>query len=214
MWDCGLATLQHLWQKERVTPGWAKGLRVLELVRAFGIYGCRMLSRHDSNVAFAVPPTQGSGTGVVGLGLWMLGADVTLTDQPNILPLTEHNVGETKARNPRGSTDTVRVREYMWGTSIATFERPFDLILASDVAYDHRAVDPLVKTLKSLLSEADKQGNDCSVLLAYRCSDVLTPETLKAERKFFATLTSNFCVAEVHPLSTIEHVQLYSLRRQ
>jgi hypothetical protein len=157
---------------------------------------------------------QGSGTGIVGLGLWMLGADVTLTDQPNILPLTEHNVGETIARNTRRSTDTVRVREYMWGTPTATFERPFDLILASDVAYDHRAVGPLVTTLKALLVEAYNQGNDCSVLLAYRCSDVLTPETLKAERKFFATLASNFSVTEAHPLSTIEHVQLYSLRRE
>jgi hypothetical protein len=144
----------------------------------------------------------------------MLGADVTLTDQPNILPLTEHNVGETIARNTRHSADTIRVREYMWGTPTATFERPFDLILASDVAYDHRAVGPLVTTLKSLLLEAYDHGNDCSVLLAYRCSDVLTPETLKAERKFFATLASNFSVTESHPLSTVEHVQLYSLRRQ
>ena len=167
---------------------------------------------NESHHAYAVPTAQGSGTGVVGLGLWMLGADVTLTDQPNILPLTEHNVGETAARNTGHSSDTIRACEYMWGTSIAPLGGPFDLILASDVAYDHRAVGPLVTTLKALLHEAHQKGNRSSVLLAYRCSDVLTPETLKAERKFFSTLSNNFSVAEVRPLSTVEHVQLYSLR--
>ena len=52
-------------------------------------------------------------------------------------------------------------------------------------------------------------GAASSVLLAYRCSDVLTPETLKAERKFFARLGGAFGVSEVQ--SSIEHVQLYSL---
>ena len=33
VWDCGLATLEHLWELEKQTPGWAVGLRVLELVR-------------------------------------------------------------------------------------------------------------------------------------------------------------------------------------
>eukprot|EP01047_Picozoa_sp_COSAG01_P082786 COSAG01_NODE_17053_length_1182_cov_1.485688_2_plen_152_part_00 len=46
VWDCGLVVLRHLWELERATPHWARGLRVLEL---------------------------GSGTGLVGLGLWMLG---------------------------------------------------------------------------------------------------------------------------------------------
>ena len=40
VWDCGLATLQHLWQKESLVPGWANGLRVLELVRALGLNDC------------------------------------------------------------------------------------------------------------------------------------------------------------------------------
>ena len=76
----------------------------------------------------------------------------------------------------------------------------------------HRAVSPLVSTLEAALAAAAAACKDSSVLLAYRCSDVLTPETLKAERKFFATLTSTFAVAEAQPQSAIEHVQLYSLR--
>jgi hypothetical protein len=146
----------------------------------------------------------------------MLGADITLTDQPKILPLTEHNVGETVARSKGCSAgldaDRIRVREYMWGTALEPLGPPFDLILASDVAYDHRAVSPLVSTLEAALAAAAAACKDSSVLLAYRCSDVLTPETLKAERKFFATLTSTFAVAEAQPQSAIEHVQLYSLR--
>ena len=146
----------------------------------------------------------------------MLGADVTLTDQPNILPLTEHNVGETIARSRDSgatglSADKIRVREYMWGTDLAPLGPPFDLILASDVAYDHRAVSPLVSTLETALAAAAAARKDASVLLAYRCSDVLTPETLKAERKFFSTLTGTFAVAEALPRSAVEHVQMYSL---
>ena len=150
---------------------------------------------------------QGCGTGLVGLGLWLLGADVTLTDQPNILPLTKHNVGETLLRAGNRGAERLRVLEYMWGTDLAPLAPPFDLVLASDVAYDHRAVSPLVSTLESVLDAP--AGAASSVLLAYRCSDVLTPETLKAERKFFARLGGAFGVSEVQ--SSIEHVQLYSL---
>jgi hypothetical protein len=55
VWDCGLVMLRHLWELERATPHWARGLRVLEL---------------------------GSGTGLVGLGLWMLGVSGALPSGP------------------------------------------------------------------------------------------------------------------------------------
>jgi hypothetical protein len=184
-------------------------------------------------------------------------ADVTLTDQANIVPLTEHNVGETVARNGGGGAERVRVREYMWGEPLepllglgagadsesqAPPVRPFDLVVASDVAYDHRVMRALSCTLESALDVGNHPGGDAlgtagsggtagaiagggddggrSVLLAFRCSDVVTPETHAAERKFFAALHRQFSVSGVicggpgGARCGVPHVQLYSLRKK
>ena len=150
----------------------------------------------------------------------------------------------------------VRVREYMWGEPLepllalgagadsesqAPPARPFDLVVASDVAYDHRVMRALSCTLESAL-EAGNPGDDAlgtagsggtagaiagggddggrSVLLAFRCSDVVTPETHAAERKFFAALHRQFSVSGVicggpgGGRCGVPHVQLYSLRKK
>ena len=146
--------------------------------------------------------------------MWAIGADVTLTDQANVLPLTRRNVTATVSRCLGRGAERIRVLDYQWGTDIASLGPPFDLILASDLAYDHRAVQPLIWTLHQLLV-----GDMSQVLLAYRCSDVLTAYTLAAERKFFAQLDEHFDVAEVAlPLESttreISHVAHYLLRQR
>ena len=100
------------------------------------------------------------------------------------------------------------------GECIDSLEQgPFDLILASDVAYDHRAVAPLIATLTAL----GRPAKDCcapTIMLAYRCSDVLTSDTIMAEQKFFSQLASVFSVVEapIMPMNDrYDHVQLYIL---
>ena len=77
----------------------------------------------------------------------------------------------------------------MWGAKAAALAGPFDLICASDVAYDHRAVGPLIASLQAFSQprKAASQGGQGppalpAILLAFRCSDVVTSATLLAEQ--------------------------------
>ena len=89
------------------------------------------------------------------------------------------------------------------------------MIIASDVAYDHRVVNALVTTLTAALESAKNAGREkpC-VLFAYRCSDVLTADTLKAERKFFSILATSFIIETVTRQNCSSHVHLYKLERR
>jgi hypothetical protein len=171
IWDCGLTCVKYLADMESSVPGWASDLRVLEL---------------------------GSGTGVVGLSFWAAGADVTLTDQSVVLPLLQKNVADNVGGAAGRGAERVSVLEYQWGTDIAALGPPYDLVVCSDLAYDHRAMTPLLSSLSSLLSAspADESASASAparpkpkALLAYRCSDVLGLETLTGQ-----------CL-EIHPLA-------------
>ena len=200
LWDCALATLALMRRREatrgfsaptasQALLGWVRGKRVIEL---------------------------GSGTGLVGLAFWAMGAEVTLTDQPSVLPLTASNVSRTLKANEgaEGVGPPPVVKELVWGSEnleVWGFEPPYDLVLASDVAYDHRAMAALVQTLAAL---AHAEQGTPAVLLAFRCSDVLSVATLKAERKFFGMLAAEFVVAECEQPQPCAHVVLYELSKR
>ncbi|KAJ0963314.1 hypothetical protein J5N97_028436 [Dioscorea zingiberensis] len=94
----------------------------------------------------------GSGTGLVGIAAAaILGARVTLTDLPHVLPNLRFNA-ESNADIITSRGGSVEVHQLRWG------ERPdaealggaaaFDAILASDVVYYEDLVDPLLETLR------------------------------------------------------------------
>ncbi|OWM66373.1 protein N-lysine methyltransferase METTL21A [Punica granatum] len=94
----------------------------------------------------------GSGTGLVGIAAAVaLGADVTVTDLPHVLPNLHFNA-EANASILAATGGTVRVATLRWGEAedVELIGNEFDLVLGSDVVYYDYLYDPLLKTLKLL----------------------------------------------------------------
>lgn len=95
----------------------------------------------------------GSGTGVVGIAAAaILGANVTVTDLPHVLPNIQFNVdANSQVLEQQGGA--VDVAALSWGESqhMEAVGRDYDLILGSDVVYHDHLYDPLIKTLRFFL---------------------------------------------------------------
>ncbi|KAF5791363.1 putative lysine methyltransferase, S-adenosyl-L-methionine-dependent methyltransferase [Helianthus annuus] len=95
----------------------------------------------------------GSGTGVVGIAASaILGADVTVTDLPHVLPNIKFNADvNASVVGPRGGG--VHVAALSWGKveEMEAVGREYDLIIGSDVVYHDNLYEPLIETLKFLL---------------------------------------------------------------
>lgn len=103
----------------------------------------------STNCCFTPPVTP------VGLALAALGAHVTLTDLPSILPITQYNVDANRKSLP---SEVPRVQRLCWGTDPvpqpAGGSKAWDVVVASDVVYDQRFFKPLLSTIV----EAMKSG--------------------------------------------------------
>ncbi|XP_059292933.1 uncharacterized protein LOC132046348 [Lycium ferocissimum] len=101
----------------------------------------------------------GSGTGVVGIAAAaILGAKVTVTDLPHVLPNIQFNVdGNSKVLDQQSGV--VDVAALSWGESkdMEAVGRDYDLILGSDVVYHDHLYDPLIKTLRFFLLGGGKK---------------------------------------------------------
>jgi predicted nicotinamide N-methyase len=104
----------------------------------------------------------GSGCGLLGLALSQLGCNVLLTEQPAALPNLSANV-KAASKKSCGAAD---VAQLSWGDdadiSAVLKQGPFDLVVASDVVFAERFVDPLLRTISAMLensrSESRSQG--------------------------------------------------------
>jgi predicted nicotinamide N-methyase len=91
----------------------------------------------------------GCGVGQLGIPLAMAGAQVTLTDLPHIVPLTQHNV----ELNSYGMAQPARVMPFLWGTDPAPLgygAHPPDMVVAADVLYEPQYYPLLLATLQDL----------------------------------------------------------------
>ncbi|CAK8990557.1 unnamed protein product [Durusdinium trenchii] len=95
----------------------------------------------------------GSGCGVSGLVAAAHGAKVTFSDcDPRVLPLLRKNSSDFARRQGLGTQSVLRFDfTSEQETQDLAAEGLFDLILASDVLYDHRLVKPLCRALAALL---------------------------------------------------------------
>lgn len=99
----------------------------------------------------------GSGTGFVGIAAAaIIGARVTLTDLPHVLPNLRFNAdANSHAVAARGGA--VDVRQLRWGEDEDAADflldgvPAFDAVLASDVVYYEHLIDPLLRTLRALV---------------------------------------------------------------
>lgn len=93
----------------------------------------------------------GSGTGLVGIAAAaVLGAHVTLTDLPHVLPNLQFNA-DANADAVAARRGSISVRQLIWGdegdSSSSASVASFDVVMASDVVYYEHLIDPLLQTL-------------------------------------------------------------------
>lgn len=101
----------------------------------------------------------GSGCGLLGLSLSLLGCDVLLTDQPEALPNLRANAKAARAaaKVDQGGAPPrrVRVQALSWGDAghiaAACDKGPFNMVVASDVVFAVEYVEPLLDTIAALL---------------------------------------------------------------
>ncbi|XP_069773335.1 EEF1A lysine methyltransferase 3-like isoform X2 [Narcine bancroftii] len=89
----------------------------------------------------------GSGTGIVGILAVLLGGEVTMTDQENVLSQIEYNVS---INIPSHSRHRSKVCALAWGKDHMKFPTNYDFILGSDIVYTSLTYPLLLKTLLHL----------------------------------------------------------------
>jgi len=108
----------------------------------------------------------GSGTGFVGICAAALGASVVLTDLPILTPLAAQNalLNGDCVKRAGGALSVIPLK---WGEALPPGIKgvPFDLILASEVAFSHDLFSPLIASLRELL---DGGSPRCKILLGAR----------------------------------------------
>ncbi|KAF4350836.1 hypothetical protein G4B88_029209 [Cannabis sativa] len=131
VWDASLVFVKFLeknCRRGKFSPSKLKGKRVIEL---------------------------GAGCGVAGFGMALLGCDVVMTDQKEVLPLLRRNVERNTSTimqmNP-DSFGSIKVAELSWGNEddIRAVVPPFDYVIGTDVVYAEHLLQPLLQTIYAL----------------------------------------------------------------
>ncbi len=119
----------------------------------------------------------GCGTGVLGITLACLGAQVTLTDTADILPHVKRNIlcNEQLIQSGKGAAAGT-VLDWREAGAQPIMNRLYDVIIGADLLYSAKNVTPLA----DVLAELRQHSTDCTLILAHqnRCQDV-TDQFLK-----------------------------------
>ncbi|CAA3014454.1 N-lysine methyltransferase METTL21A-like [Olea europaea subsp. europaea] len=132
----------------------------------------------------------GSGTGVVGIAAAaILGASVTVTDLPHVLPNMQFNV-DANAETLKLHGGAVEVATLSWGDTqnMEAIGREFDVIMGSDIVYHDHLYEPLLETLKFVLLKSEKK---IVFLMAHL-------KRWKKESAFFKKAKKHFDVEIIH----------------
>ncbi|WOK91510.1 hypothetical protein Cni_G00201 [Canna indica] len=148
----------------------------------------------------------GSGCGPAGLGLFLLGLNIVLTDIAPVMPALRRNL---KRNRPALSRSPKHAQLY-WNNpdQIRALRPPFDLVIAADVVYMEDSAVQLVSAMEALVSE------DGAVLLGYQ---LRSPE---AHEVFWELCRRTFPVIEkvphedLHPDYAYEETDVYILRKR
>ncbi|XP_045514669.1 protein N-lysine methyltransferase METTL21D-like [Pieris brassicae] len=165
VWDASLVLAKYLETMCFHKPDFLSGVRVLEL---------------------------GSGLGVVGLTAATLGAQVTLTDLPEALPLLRLNIAENKSKIASMGGYSI-AESLVWGDKNSDIHKQdFDMILLADCIYYEDAVDTLIETLKSLNDTINKKP---TIYLTQELRDSEIQK--KLWKSFYEKLTEYFYIEKV-----------------
>merc|ERR1711865_1217785 len=96
------------------------------------------------------------------MALAALGAQVMLSDRPEVVPLLERNVASNLERGVMDKHQgSVAVCSHLWGEPFAALGAPFDMVCACDCVYDVHLVAPLIASLLLL------SGSETQVFVAF-----------------------------------------------
>eukprot|EP00833_Pecoramyces_ruminatium_P018809 jgi/Orpsp1_1/1192841/evm.model.d7180000096265.2 len=103
----------------------------------------------------------GCGTGLVGITAWTYGAEVTLTDIEEVIPLVKENVSmnvdkillETKSDNLKLSKDNIKIQTLYWGKENCKVLENFDIVFGSEILYYSKSHKALIETLQHICNE-------------------------------------------------------------
>uniref|UniRef100_UPI00398EE186 EEF1A lysine methyltransferase 3-like n=1 Tax=Pristiophorus japonicus TaxID=55135 RepID=UPI00398EE186 len=126
-----------------------------------GLALCRYFEKENINFSGKKVIELGSGTGIVGILVTLLGGAVTMTDQPNILQQIEHNISTNV---PSASRQRLKVCSLTWGEDHTNFPADYDFVLGSDIVYSSVTYSSLIRTLHYLA----KQGTTIYLSSAFR----------------------------------------------
>lgn len=166
VWDAALVLTKYLERRAGQREFWLKGKRVVEL---------------------------GAGLGCVGITAACYGAEVVLTDLPDVVPQLEKTIDINRmAWNGRG---TLSAAALTWGkdgqVNSEILKQPIDFLLLSDCVYYEESLDPLLSTLKSLCSESTE------ILLAQEKRE--SEKQKEIWKTFNARFFEEFSVSKVPP---------------
>ncbi|XP_077297923.1 protein N-lysine methyltransferase METTL21D-like [Arctopsyche grandis] len=135
----------------------------------------------------------GAGVGCVGLTAATLGAEVTLTDLPEALPLLKHNIVENKSTLvSQGGFATVEALSWGDVESDVIKNTAFDYVLLADCVYYTESIDPLINTLKSVNQNASKKP---CIILSQELRD--SEIQMGLWNMFFQKLKKDFNIAKI-----------------
>ncbi|ORX81589.1 S-adenosyl-L-methionine-dependent methyltransferase [Anaeromyces robustus] len=104
----------------------------------------------------------GCGTGLVGITAWTYGADITLTDIEEVIPLVKENVSvnvdkvlsdKTSDNNLELSKDNIRIKTLNWGSENCKDLDKYDIVFGSEILYYSKSHKALIETLQQICNE-------------------------------------------------------------
>lgn len=158
----------------------------------------------------------GTGVGVAGLGLALLGLNCVLTDIAPVMPALKRNFKKNVGGSSLGSAGKegvkagkVKVAQLYWGNAkqIEALKPPFDFVVAGDVVYLENIVVPLLETMSALA------GPETVVVLGYQIRQ------LEAHEMFWRLCPQYFDVVkvpreELHPEYCWPENEVYILKKK
>ncbi|XP_072329524.1 EEF1A lysine methyltransferase 3-like isoform X1 [Scyliorhinus torazame] len=131
-----------------VNPSSGQGFGSLVWKAALGL--CQYFEKEGITFSDKKVIELGAGTGIVSILAALLGGDVTITDQPELLNRIERNVS---FNIPSSFKPQVKVRALRWGLDNSLFPSDYDYILCSDIMYFHDSIPSILETLLHLSNE-------------------------------------------------------------
>ncbi|KAF4093747.1 hypothetical protein AMELA_G00005360 [Ameiurus melas] len=142
-------TFTFFGQKCIINEVFGGNLGVAASVWDAGIEMCRFLERECVEVCGKRVMELGAGSGLVSILAARLGARVTVTDLPEVLPHTVRNIDSNTPLNswPAGPPTVLPL---FWGRDLEQFSSQWDLVLGSDIVYIPETFPLLLHTLVHL----------------------------------------------------------------